>query len=82
MFVLRKRLSFFACHKDAAGAALKEGGSGQQKDRLMLHPNLYEVAYKICFQIFFIWIQIRIRIQGKTSYKVQVFEIFWKNGSD
>ena len=53
MFVLRKRLSFFACHKDAAGAALKAGGSGQQKDRLRLHPNLYEVAYKICYSNFF-----------------------------
>ena len=37
------RLSFFACQKDAAGAALKKAapnlGSGHIKNRLRLHPK-------------------------------------------
>ena len=40
MFDTRTRLSFFACQKDAAGAALKNAalapGSAQQKNRLRL----------------------------------------------
>ena len=43
MFCHQTRLSFFACQKDAAGAALKKAapaqGSGQQKNRLRLHPQ-------------------------------------------
>ena len=42
-FKLLLSLSFFACQKDAAGAALKQVtpalGSGQQKNRLRLHPK-------------------------------------------
>ena len=41
--VTTKSLSFFACQKDAAGAALKKTapalGSGQQKNRLRFHPK-------------------------------------------
>ena len=43
MFCNNTRLSFFACQKDAAGAALKKAapalGSGQIKNRLRLHPK-------------------------------------------
>ena len=45
MFYNNTRLSFFACQKDAAGAgtALKKAApaldSGQQKNRLRLHPK-------------------------------------------
>ena len=43
MFCNNTRLSFFACQKDAAGAALKKAapalGSGQIKKRLRLHPK-------------------------------------------
>ena len=43
MFCHNTRLSFFACQKDAAGAALKKAapalGSGQHKNQLRLHPK-------------------------------------------
>ena len=43
MFDTRTKLFFFACLKDAAGAALKSAapapGSDQQKNRLRLRPK-------------------------------------------
>ena len=55
MFDTRTRLLFFACLKDAAGAALKNAapapGSDQQKNRLRLPapaPQYWDPHYNFC----------------------------------
>ena len=55
MFDTRTRLLFFACLKDAAGAALKNAalapGSNQQKNRLRLR-NTGKLRYVVFLYIF------------------------------